>query len=79
MKLIDDIRGEWKKASTRIATVATVLFGTLTAFPSLAIEAWNTLPQDMRSNIPYQQIIAFALFAGVLGAKFIKQKDKPDA
>jgi hypothetical protein len=77
LRLIEDCKAEWRKFSTWITTIAMAAWGTFAAFPGLARSAWDTLPGDLRANIPHQDWIAFACLGAVLVAKFIKQK-KPD-
>ena len=79
-RLIDD----WHKAgrfwTVRLAALGAALQGFLTAFPSYATQAWNALPDDMRSGLPAQIIKAlpFILFASIILSRVMKQKGPDD-
>ena len=59
MKLIDDIRDDWKVAtkwaSVRLSGLGVVLTG-----------AWAVMPADLRAQMPYLEIVAPLLFALVI-------------
>lgn len=59
MKLIDDIRDDWRVAtrwaSVRLSGLGVVLTG-----------AWAVMPQDLRDKLPHAEIIALVLFALVI-------------
>jgi hypothetical protein len=74
--LIEDCRSEWRKFSTWITAVAIAVFGALLASPELAMSAWQMLPDDLRSSVPYQDKIALGLFVAIFLAKFVRQKPK---
>lgn len=59
MKLIDDVREDWKVAlrwaSVRLSGLGVLLTG-----------AWAVMPADLRAQMPYLEIVAPALFALVI-------------
>lgn len=77
--IVNDARAEWRKFSTWITAIAMTVWGAFAAFPSLAVDAWNSLPQDLRGSIPHQDWIAAGCLAAVLIAKFVKQNKPQDS
>ena len=78
VRLIDDCRAEWRKASTWLTATALAVYGALLASPDIALQAWHMLPDDLRTAFPYQDKIALAFFGAIFLAKFVKQKPKGD-
>lgn len=73
LNIIQDCKAEWKKFSTKIAALAAATFALIQAFPSLAIEAWQAVPDDLRSLIPHQDKFALIVITLILVVKFINQ------
>lgn len=76
LRLIEDCRSEWRKFSTWITAAALAVFGAAVASPDLALSAWQMLPDDLRSAVPYQDKIALIFFGMIFLAKFVRQKPK---
>lgn len=71
MKLIDDIRDDWRVA-TRWASVR------LSGLGVLLTGAWAVMPTDLRMQMPYIEVIAPALFALVIVGR-VTTTSKTDA
>lgn len=80
-RLIDD----WHKAgrfwSVRLAAIGAALQGFVAAFPGYATQAWNAMPEDLRTGLPATIIKAlpFILFASIILSRVTKQKSPTDA
>jgi hypothetical protein len=79
-RLIDDWRRSWRFWSVRLSFVGLAWSFVGAAFPGFALDAWNALPDELRSLMPQHiaRIIATIIFAAAMAARLFKQKDKSD-
>ncbi len=66
MRLIDDIREDWRVA-TRWASVQ------LSGLGVVLTGAWAVMPQDLRDKLPHAELIATVLFVLVILGRVTKQ------
>lgn len=79
-RLIDDWHRAGKFWSVRLAAVGAALQGFATAFPGMATEAWNALPDSMRAGAPgvVLKALPVILFLLVIVSRITKQKAPTD-
>lgn len=83
-RFIDDLRGSWKLFSTWVAGAWATFLGYCAFDPSVLITIWNTIPADLRGDLPpwlRGVILAAISFGTWYAARVIKQpalrKDRP--
>lgn len=78
--LIEDLKYAHKLWSVRLAALAVLLEGVLTAAPDVAKEVWLALPEDLKATLPenFAKWIAWGLIAASMLARLVKQKGKGD-
>jgi len=67
----------FKTWSVWLASLGSMLSAWVQSFPSSALDAWNTLPEDVKSILPHNYlglIGAFMVAMGVI-AQFVRQKN----
>ena len=82
MALIDEARTWWRLRSMQIAAVWSMLTGGLLAYPDAVIQAWNTLPFDLKHAMPrwaYALACALVAFLVFAAARLRKQAQKTPA
>jgi hypothetical protein len=79
-RLIDDWQNASRYWSIRFAAIGAALKGFGLAFPQMATDAWNSIPQDLRSGLPgtVLKALPFILFALVIFSRVTKQKAPGD-
>jgi hypothetical protein len=76
LKLIEDWKLVRKKWSFIFNTIGTSLLAYLTIAPDAIIQAWNFLPDDMKSFVPVKYSLYIPMILFVLGilSQYIKQQ-----
>ncbi|WP_239952814.1 hypothetical protein [Pantoea sp. Z09] len=67
----------FKTWSVWLASLGSMLSAWVQSFPSASLDAWNTLPEDVKSILPHNylgMIGAFMVAMGVI-AQFVRQKN----
>lgn len=67
----------FKTWSVWLASLGSMLSAWVQSFPASALDAWNTLPEDVKSLLPHNylgMIGAFMVAMGVI-AQFVRQKN----
>ena len=79
LKLIEQWRLFWRMWSIRFTALGTILLGWITASPDIILNAWLSLPDEIKSYLPqeYLMYITIALFILGMVSRIIKQ-DKLD-
>ena len=76
IKLIDDVRGSLRLLSIHVAAAWATIIGVLIADPSLAIRAWQALPDEIRAVLPpwvRGLLGALTIVSSIWAARVIKQ------
>lgn len=76
LQFVSHARLLFKTWSVWLASLGSMLSAWVQSFPSSALDAWNTLPEDVKSILPHNYlglIGAFMVAMGVI-AQFIRQK-----
>jgi len=71
-RLVMDWRESWRWWSVRFGAAGAVLF----AASDVLRDAWQYVPPDLRSYLPYAQYISYALFGLGFVSRFIKQPER---
>jgi hypothetical protein len=79
-RLTDDWRRAWKWGSMRIAALGAAIYGAFIAWPGLALEVWNMIPQSVREYLPdnMNRVGAFVVCLGVIVTRLHKKPEKPN-
>lgn len=72
-RLVDDWRRAAKAWSTWIAAAGAAIYGVIFQFPSVATDAWNAVPDDLRQILPHRNTLALLLFGLIFALKFLRQ------
>lgn len=66
----------FKAWSVWLAGIGSVMSAYLQSFPSVMVDAWNSLPSDVKSYIPQNYLGLIAAFMVAMGvvAQFVRQK-----
>lgn len=76
LEFVKHARLLFKTWSVWLASLGSMLSAWVQSFPSSALDAWNTLPQDVKDILPHNYlglIGAFMVAMGVI-AQFVRQK-----
>lgn len=75
IKLIANWRSFWRFWSIQLGVIGSAVTGILVAFPDLALETWQTLPEELKQTIPehYTPLIGVVVFVLSLIARMLKQ------
>ncbi len=77
LEFVKHARLLFKTWSVWLASLGSMLSAWVQSFPSSALDAWNTLPQDVKDILPHNYlglIGAFMVAMGVI-AQFVRQKN----
>lgn len=76
MQLIPDWRNAWRFWSMQLGALGSSLIAVLVMVPDVAISAWLTFPDDLKSIMPPQYMPMFGVVLYVMGmvARVIRQK-----
>lgn len=74
-ELIPDWKKAWRFWSMRLAALGTAITSLLILWPDAALQAWNLLPQDLKSVLPERMvpIIGVGIFILSMVARVINQ------
>lgn len=78
--LIDEWKQAYRFLSTWVAAVWAALLGVFAAYPTLAVDIWTHIPDDLRPDVPRwgkAAILAAIAFSTYVGARLLKQKHRP--
>ncbi|MBE5251131.1 MAG: hypothetical protein QRY16_14105 [Enterobacterales bacterium endosymbiont of Blomia tropicalis] len=77
LQFVSHARLLFRTWSVWLASLGSILSAWVQSFPSSALEAWNTLPEDVKSILPHNYlglVGAFMVAMGVI-AQFVRQKN----
>ncbi|MCZ4059173.1 hypothetical protein O3W44_08915 [Pantoea sp. LMR881] len=77
LQFVSHARLLFKTWSVWLASLGSMICAWVQSFPSSALDAWNTLPEDVKSIIPHNYlgfVGAFMVAMGVI-AQFVRQKN----
>ena len=76
LSLIPNWKHFWRFWSLRLGALGTLLTSILIAFPDVALQAWNVLPDDLKGFIPerFVPLIGVAVFVTSMLARVVKQE-----
>ncbi|MDE1189456.1 MAG: hypothetical protein PW844_23820 [Pantoea sp.] len=77
LQFVSHARLLFKTWSVWLASLGSILSAWVQSFPSSALTAWNTLPEDVKAVLPHNYlglIGAFMVAMGVM-AQFVRQKN----
>lgn len=77
LEFVSGKRALFKTWSVWLGSLGAALSALIQAFPDAALQAWNTLPADVKSMLPehYVGIAAAFLIAMAVLSQFIRQKN----
>lgn len=75
LNLIPNWKHFWRFWSLRLGALGTVLTSLLIAFPDVALQAWNILPDDLKGFIPerFAPMLGVVIFVLSMFARVVKQ------
>ena len=77
LQFVSHARLLFKTWSVWLASLGSMLSAWVQSFPAASVDAWNTLPEDVKSILPHNYlglIGAFMVAMGVI-AQFVRQKN----
>ena len=77
LQVVSHARLLFKTWSVWLASLGSMLSAWAQSFPSAAVDAWNVLPEDVKSILPHNYlglVGAFMVAMGVI-AQFVRQKN----